>query len=178
MVSFLQARGLQPLSWCLPLCGWSLLMQGHVISFLMGGTGACPLIGVADSYPSGGWGFVSGYDYGQPICWCVELCSHPVCSLAWGFSALMGVAKFFQNGSLRGAHTDDYSWDPCLQCPAPPVSPQPPLLSQETLQDLPVGLIQILIDSLLCPVIQCTWNSVCPPRVKSLSPWVPWSSCA
>ena len=27
-----------------------------------GGTEACPLVGGADSYPSGGWGFVSGWD--------------------------------------------------------------------------------------------------------------------
>ena len=29
------------------------------VGFLMGGTGACSLVGGADSYPSGGWGFVS-----------------------------------------------------------------------------------------------------------------------
>ena len=34
--------------------------QGLVAGFLMGETGACPLVGGADSYPSGGWGFVSG----------------------------------------------------------------------------------------------------------------------
>ena len=28
--------------------------------FPMGGTGACPLVGGADSYPSGGLGFASG----------------------------------------------------------------------------------------------------------------------
>ena len=30
----------------------------------------------------------------------------------------MGGARFFQNGSLQGTHTDEYSWDLCLQCPA------------------------------------------------------------
>ena len=33
---------------------------GAVVGFLMGGTDACPLVGGADFYPSGGWGFVSG----------------------------------------------------------------------------------------------------------------------
>ena len=32
---------------------------GLAVGFLMGGTGAGPLVGGADSYPSGGWGFVS-----------------------------------------------------------------------------------------------------------------------
>ena len=32
---------------------------GLAVGFLMGGTDACPLVGGADSYPSGGWGFVS-----------------------------------------------------------------------------------------------------------------------
>ena len=35
-------------------------MQGLVIGFLMGGTGACPLVGGAASYPSGGWVFALG----------------------------------------------------------------------------------------------------------------------
>ena len=30
----------------------------------MGGADACPLVGGADSNPSGGWGFVSGWDRG------------------------------------------------------------------------------------------------------------------
>ena len=33
--------------------------RGLVVGFLMGGSGACSLVGGADSYPSGGWGFVS-----------------------------------------------------------------------------------------------------------------------
>ena len=32
---------------------------GIAVGFLMEGTGACPLVGGADSYPSGVWGFVS-----------------------------------------------------------------------------------------------------------------------
>ena len=34
--------------------------KGLGVGFLMGGSGACPLVGGADSYPFGGWGFVSG----------------------------------------------------------------------------------------------------------------------
>ena len=34
--------------------------EGLAIVFLMGGTGACPLVGGADSYLSGEWDFVSG----------------------------------------------------------------------------------------------------------------------
>ena len=40
--------------------GWGVV--GLAVGFLMGGTDACPLVGGADSYPSGGWGFVSGGD--------------------------------------------------------------------------------------------------------------------
>ena len=36
--------------------------MGLAVGFLMGGTGACPLVDGADSCPSGGWGFVSGWD--------------------------------------------------------------------------------------------------------------------
>ena len=34
--------------------------RGLALGNLMGGTGTCPLVGGADSYPSGGWGSVSG----------------------------------------------------------------------------------------------------------------------
>ena len=33
---------------------------GLAVGVLMGGTDACSLVGGADSYPSGGWGLVSG----------------------------------------------------------------------------------------------------------------------
>ena len=33
-------------------------MGGLAVGFLIGGTNACPLVGGADSFPSGGWGFV------------------------------------------------------------------------------------------------------------------------
>ena len=41
---------------------WLKLEPGVAVGFLMGGTGACPLVSGTDSYPSGGWGFVSGWD--------------------------------------------------------------------------------------------------------------------
>ena len=62
-------------------------------------------------------------------------------------------------------------WNFCLQCPVPTVSQSWPLLSQETLQDLQVGLTQILMESLLCPGTQCIWNPVFySPRVEYLPP--------
>ena len=41
---------------------------------------------------------------------------------------MMGGAKFFQNRHLRGGHTDEYSRDLCVQCPAPTVSHGQPTL--------------------------------------------------
>ena len=37
---------------------WLKSAWGLAVGFLMGGADACPLVGGADSYPSGGWGFV------------------------------------------------------------------------------------------------------------------------
>ena len=34
--------------------------RGLAIGFLMGGAGACPVVGGVDSYPSGGWGLSLG----------------------------------------------------------------------------------------------------------------------
>lgn len=53
------------------------------------------------------------------------------------------------------------SWDLCLLCPAPTVKHSFPLLSQETLQDPHLGLIQVLMKSFLCSGTQCTLNPVC-----------------
>ena len=50
------------------------------------------------------------------------------------------------------------------------------LLSQESLQDLQEGLIQILMESLLCPGTQCTRNPVHPLQQWGLFPPVLWSS--
>ena len=43
---------------CLPPL-WLKSVWGLAVGFLMGGTDACLLVGGADSYPSGGRGFVS-----------------------------------------------------------------------------------------------------------------------
>lgn len=62
----------------------------------------------------------------------------------------------------RGAHANECSRDLLLQCPTPaPMSHSLPLLSQETPQELQVGLTQILMASLLRPGTQCTWKPVC-----------------
>ena len=36
-----------------------MLAPGLAVGFLMGGTGACPLVGGANFYPFGGWGLDS-----------------------------------------------------------------------------------------------------------------------
>ena len=54
LVSFLQARGLYPLLLLVSASLWEKLTQGLVIGFLMEGTGAFPLVGGAESCPSGG----------------------------------------------------------------------------------------------------------------------------
>ena len=42
---------------------------------------------------------------------------------------------FSKTVTSRGAHTDDYSQDLCLQCPSPTISHSHPLFSQEILQE-------------------------------------------
>ena len=77
--------------------------------------------------------------------------------------------KLSGRARLQGAYTHNYgTWDLCLQCPAPTMSLSWPLLAQETLQDLQVGLAQILMESLLCLGTQCTWNLVCTLQGRSL----------
>ena len=48
-----------------PLCLKSVWGLG--VGFLMAGADACPLVGGADSNPSGGWGLVSGWDWGNSV---------------------------------------------------------------------------------------------------------------
>ena len=60
------------------------------------------------------------------------------------------------------------SWGHHIQCPAPRVSDSQLLPPQETLQDLQIGLSQILTEFLLCPRSQCTWNIVCALQKWSL----------
>ena len=45
------------------------LMQGLVVGFLMGGMGACPLVGRTESYPSGGWALSVGMIRGGSTPW-------------------------------------------------------------------------------------------------------------
>ena len=52
VVSFLQATGLQPLLLLMAAPLWVKLIQGLVANFLMGGTGAYPLVGRPVSCPS------------------------------------------------------------------------------------------------------------------------------
>ena len=47
--------------------------------------------------------------------------------------------------TCKGTHTDDYSRDLCLQCPFPTTTHSHPLFSQEILQELQSGLIQISV---------------------------------
>ena len=99
------------------------------------------------------------------------LCFCPVCCLAWGFWALMPIAcccvgpAFSKMVASRGAHTGDYY----LRSLFPMSFPDSwPLLSQETLQDLQVGLTQILTEFLLCSGTQYTWNPACTLQEWSL----------
>ena len=68
----------------------------------------------------------------------------------------------------RGAHTDDYSQDLRSQNPAATNSePQPSATFPED-RPRPVGLIQILMESLLFPGTHCTWKPVCAFQMWSL----------
>ena len=95
---------------------WLKLVQGFAAGFLMGGTGACQLVGVADSYPSGGCGFVfhvirgscmPGGSLGSMIAngWgCV-----PTWFVIWpGVSQPLWVRQGFSKmATFRGIHSDD-----------------------------------------------------------------------
>ena len=96
------------------------LIQGLVAHFLMGETGACPLVGGTKSWPLVGGAFSLGVIRStllvclgglEAAYWLIGGGGFLLCYLAWGFSAHMGRAKFFQNSNLqgRGAQADDYS---------------------------------------------------------------------
>ena len=53
----------------------------------MGRSGSCHLVGGAGSCHFGGQVHIH-QDFKQPVCWWVELCSHPVGFLAWGIPEL------------------------------------------------------------------------------------------
>ena len=68
----------------------------------------------------------------------------------------------------QGAHTNDYSLGPQPPMSFPQSRPYPPPISQETIEELHVCLLQILMESLLCPVHMKP--CVHPPRMESLFP--------
>ena len=72
----------------------------------------------------------------------------------------MGGARFFQNGSLQGNSCWLIFLEPLSPKSCPQNKPQPPLISLDTLQDLQVGLAQILMASLLYPGAQCIGHPV------------------
>ena len=137
----------------------------------MGRTGACPLVGAADSYPSVGLGFVSGWDwkwlcawgwfFRQSVYWWVGLSSYLDYCLAWGFSALVGGAIFSQNGDIqRNTH-----WWIFLRAlppmPFPTMRHSHPLFFQEIFLEMQSSPTQIPIEPLLCRETQSTWKLVC-----------------
>lgn len=84
----------------------------------MRGMGACPLVGVADSYPSGGLGFVSGLirgdcmpeaSLGSPFAdgWCCV----PTRFVVWpgAFQPWWVGPDSSKMATSRGAHADEYS---------------------------------------------------------------------
>ena len=98
--------------------------------------------------------------------------NHPGGCLAWGVPALepacccvgpVLLPKWCPSGELTPMNI---LWGP-HQCPYS--EPQTFPTSQETLQDLQVGLAQASVESLLCSGSQCTWNLVCILQEQSLS---------
>ena len=110
----------------------------------MGGADACPLVGEAGSCPSGEQVCVKGcvdmwlwaQDFGQPVCWWVGLCSHPVGCSDWGIPALEAQAVgWSQKWQPPGELTlMNIPWVLCRQGPWPHSEPQlsPVLWSSST----------------------------------------------
>lgn len=118
--------------WCLlPL--WLNLVQGLAAGFLMGGTGACPLVAGADSYPSAGWALSLGEIRGS----CVhggEGCLESLFADGWGCVPIQFVVwPGAKMAIARGVHSDDYSRDLCPQCPYPTMSHSHPQFTQDIL---------------------------------------------
>ena len=146
---------------------WLNLVWGLAVGFLMGGSGACLLVSGANSYPSGGWGFVSGYDQRQPVVPEGSLSSlftdgwgcNPTWIMVWpGVSQCCWGrgANFHKMTTSRGTHTDEYSKKLCFQCSSPTTSPSHPLFSQEIYRELQSGPTHIPMEPLLCPGTHCT----------------------
>ena len=114
----------------------------------------------------------------QPVCWWMELCSHPVLLFGLGLLCPMCGTRCFQNGHLQGSSHQDYPWDLCLQCSSPAMGHRCPLFSQEILQDLQVGQMRLFMESLFCPETQFTRNPLCALLGWNLLAPVLWNSCA
>ena len=151
---------------------WLKLVQGLALDFLMGGTGACPLVGGAGSYPSGGWKFVLSEIRGIVCLGCLLAACllmsgaviPPGYYLVWGFSVLMGGASFSQNGHLQG---NIHWWIFLRALPAVPFpydKPQSPPVFPGDLPRTSVGPTQIPMELLLCPGTWCTWKLCAPPK--------------
>ena len=151
---------------------WLNLVWGLAVGFLMGETSACPPVGAADSFPSGGWGFVSGWDKEWLSAWKGSSLSSlfdnvwgcdPTQIIVWpGVSQPWWVGPDFSKvATSRRTHTDGYSWELCFQCPSPTMRPINPLFSQEILKELQLDLPKNPMESLFCPWTQCTWKCVC-----------------
>ena len=84
-----------------------------------------------------------------------------------GFSALMGGARFPQNGHLQRTHADEGSRNFCPQCP-PTTSHSHPRFSQKVLQELQSGPTQIPMEPLLRPGTQCPWKPLCAAQERGL----------
>ena len=98
-------------------------------------------------------------------------CSIPNFFVVWPRvpQSWLGGADFPKMAASRKAHIADYSLGYFPPKSAPAVSHSHHLLCQENLQDLLIGLTQILMESLLCPLTQCTWHPLCPLQL--------WSFC-
>ena len=154
----------------------------------MRGPGACPLVGVANSNPYGGGALslgkirgscVSGRVFRQPIYLWVGLWSHLDFCLAWSFSALMGGARFSQNGHLQ----ENACWWIFPRAFPPMLFPHHKAQSAPVFPgDPPRTAVWSDLDSY--GDFAFPWDTVhvniCVhiSRMGSLFPPVPWSSCA
>ena len=102
---------------------------------------------------------------GFPPCWLFGL----RCPSTGACRLLGGARSQCQNGDLQDSSRQwIFTGASATSVLAPTVSHSWPLPPQEILQDLPVGLAQAPMESLLCPGSQCTWNLVCTLQEWSL----------
>ena len=161
--------------------------------FLVGGAGACPLVGGSGSWPSGGQVVSSGVSRGG----CgLRKSLESLSADEWDcIPALFVIWPEFQHWSLQAVGWGQVSvprdskclpparghvgpFYVCHQLLWPQREPQPLPLPQETLQDQQVGLGRALMKSLLLPWVSVhTRPCVHPPSVESLFVPVLWSFC-